>query len=80
MSGVSNIDGKKYVCKTCDGSLSRGVLPVQAKANGMELHDEPDDLNALEKRLIALRVPFMKMVQPESKSAFMDQLLTYPQK
>ncbi len=62
---VSNIDGKKYVCKTCDGSISRGVLPVQAKSNGMELDNEPDELkclNALEQRLIALRVPFMKMV------------------
>ncbi len=62
---VSNIDGKKWVCKTCDGSLSRGVLPVQAKANGMELDDQPDELtglNPLEKRLIALRVPFMIMV------------------
>ncbi len=64
---VSNIDGKKWVCKTCDGSLSKGVLPVQAKANGngMELDDEPDelkDLNPLEQTLIALCVPFMKMV------------------
>ncbi len=59
---VSNIDREKYVCKTCDG---RGVLPVQAKANGMELDNEPDELkclNALEQRLMSLRVPFMKMV------------------
>ncbi len=28
-------------------SLSRGVLPVQAKANGMELDDEPDELKDL---------------------------------
>ena len=62
---VSNIDGKQWICKTYDGSLSRGVIPTQAKANGMELDDEPDELkslNALEQRLIALRVPFMKMV------------------
>ena len=28
-------EGKQWVCKTCDGALSRGNLPVQAKANGM---------------------------------------------
>jgi len=27
-----SFDGKQWICKTCDGSLSRGVLPVQAKA------------------------------------------------
>ena len=58
-------EGKQWVCKTCDGALSRGNLPVQAKANGMELDNEPAELshlNALEQRLISLRVPFMKMV------------------
>ena len=58
-------EGKQWVCKTCDGALSRGNLPVQAKANGMELDSEPTELsclNALEQRLISLRVPFMKMV------------------
>ena len=58
-------EGKQWVCKTCDGALSRGNLPVQAKANGMELDNGPAELsclNALEKRLISLRVPFMKMV------------------
>ena len=58
-------DGKQWVCKTCDGALCRGNLPVQAKANGMELDSEPANLsclNALEQRLISLRVPFMKMV------------------
>ena len=62
---VSKIHGKQWVCKTCDGSLSRDVIPTQAKANGMELDDERDELkclNALERRLIALRVSFMKMV------------------
>ena len=57
--------GKQWVCKTCDGALCRGNLPVQAKANGMELDSEPTELsclNALEQRLISLHVPFMKMV------------------
>ena len=58
-------EGKQWVCKTCDGALSRGNLPMQAKANGMQLDSEPAELsclNALEQRLISLRVPFMKMV------------------
>ena len=62
---VSKIDGKQWLCRPCDGSLSRCVLPKQAKANGMELDYEPEELkclNALERRFISLRVPFMKMV------------------
>ena len=40
-------------------------MPVQAKANGLKLCEIPTELsrlNALELRLICLRVPFMKMV------------------
>ena len=66
-----SFDGKEWVCKTCDRSLSRGILPVQAKANGMELDPEPPELlclNALERRLICLCLPFMKtIVLPSGK-------------
>ena len=58
-------DGKEWVCRTCDRTLKRGNMPVQAKANGLQLCQVPPDLsslNALELRLICLRVPFMKMV------------------
>ena len=57
--------GNEYVCNTCDRALKRGVMPLQAKANGLQLSDIPTelaDLNALELRLICLRLPFMKMV------------------
>ena len=30
-------DGKQWVCKTCDGALKRGNIPLQAKANGLQL-------------------------------------------
>ena len=56
---------KFIFCKTCDGSLKRGNMPVQAKANGLDLPVIPNelcDLNTLELRLLSLRVPFMKMV------------------
>ena len=61
---ISN-DGNEWVCLTYDGALKRGVMPLQAKANGLQLCIVPpelSDLNALELRLISLRVPFMKMV------------------
>ena len=40
-------------------------MPLQAKTNGLRLSEVPHEhsgLNALELRLISLRVPFMKMV------------------
>ena len=58
-------DGKQWVCKTCDAALKRGNLPLQAKANELQLCPVPSELanlNMLELRLISLRVPFMKMV------------------
>lgn len=58
-------DGKQWVCKTCDRALTRGNMPLQAKANGLQLNAIPPELNSLnllELRLISLRVPFMKMV------------------
>ena len=58
-------DGKEWICKTCDRALIRGSMPLQAKANGLQLCEVPPELsglNALELRLISLRVPFMKMV------------------
>ena len=58
-------DDKEWVYKTCDRTLVRGSMPVQAKANGLKLCEIPSELsrlNVLELRLICLRVPFMKMV------------------
>ena len=57
--------GSEWVCLTCNRALKRGVMPLQAKANGLQLPDIPPELaglNALELRLICLRLPFMKMV------------------
>ena len=62
---LRDIDDKQWVCRTCDGALTRGNIPVQAKANGFKLPAIPPELsclNSLEKRIISLRVPFMKMV------------------
>ena len=64
LSHISN-DGKEWICKTCDRALARGSMPLQAIANGLRLPEIPPELsglNALELRLISLRLPFMKMV------------------
>lgn len=58
-------NGNERVCKACDRALKQGVMPLLAKANGLQLFQilpVLSDLNALEVRLICLRVPFMKMV------------------
>ena len=63
--GYHQTDFKKWICRTCDGSLKRGYLPIQSVANNLRLSKIPDELaelNALEKRLICQRIPFMKMV------------------
>ena len=56
---------KVWICKTCDYALRRRRMPVQAKANKLELEDIPtelSDLNPLGEGLISLQIPFMKMV------------------
>ena len=58
-------DGNTWVCTTCNAALARGNMPKQALANGLKLPQIPPELsslNALELRLISLRLPFMKMV------------------
>ena len=55
---ISN-DGNEWVCKTCDRALKCRVMPLQAKANGLQLCNVPpelSDLNALELRLISQRI------------------------
>ena len=58
-------DGNVYICTTCHGSMSKGKVPTQAIANGLELEKVPEELkclNKLELRPISLRIPFLKMV------------------
>ena len=60
-----SIDCKMWICRTCDNTLRKGKMPVQAKVKGLQLDPIPnglEDLNALELRLISLRIPFMNMV------------------
>jgi rubrerythrin len=60
-----SVDHKMWVCRNCDKALLRGNIPLQSKANGFSLPEVPPELsslNMLERRLISLRIPFMKMV------------------
>ena len=79
---VEYIGDKQWVCRTCDGALTRGNIPIQAKTNGFMLPTIPPELsclNALEKRLISLCVPFMKWwpFPQGSCIVFMAQWLMY---
>ena len=40
-------DSKLWVCKTCDRALTRGNMPLQAKANGLGLSPIPLELSSL---------------------------------
>ena len=54
-----SIDDKMWICRTCDNMLHKGKMPVQAKANSLQLDPIPnelEDLNALELRLISFCV------------------------
>ena len=63
-----SFDGKQWVCRTCDRTLKRGNMPLQAKANGLQLSPELSSLNALELRLICLRVPFVALPTGKQRS------------
>ena len=57
----------EYICVTCKRNLSnkRPKMPAQAVANGLDLLPIPDalsNLTDLERRLISLRIPFMKIL------------------
>ena len=40
-------DGKRWICKTCDGALTRGNMPLQAMANGLQQTPVPHELSGL---------------------------------
>ena len=61
----TSIDGRTWICITCDRALQKGNMPRQAKANGLSLFDIPPELsrlNEVEIRLLSRRIPIMKIV------------------
>ena len=58
--------GKLWICFTCDSHLSRGKMPPQALANNLSPDAVPEELegiNTLEEQLLALTIPFAKIVK-----------------
>ncbi|CAF4491297.1 unnamed protein product [Rotaria sp. Silwood2] len=56
---------KDWICKTCSDKIKKGQIPSRAIVNKLEVSEIPSELkrlNNLEKHLIALRLPFMKIV------------------
>ena len=56
---------KQWICHTCHRHLKAGNMPPQAQANNLFLTPIPSELsnlNDLERQLVALRIPFMKLL------------------
>ena len=54
-----------YICHACKGHLLKGKMPPMCAENGLRKEPISDDnlkLTELERNMIALRIPFTKMV------------------
>ncbi|XP_062587579.1 uncharacterized protein LOC134249219 [Saccostrea cucullata] len=54
-----------WICFTCHRKILSGNIPAEAAVNKMSLEEIPNDLgnlNSLEQHLIALHIPFMKVM------------------
>ena len=72
-----------YVCSTCSRHLASNRLPPMSVANKMSLKPIPEclhDLTELEERLVAQRIPFMKIMNlPKGKQkAIIGQVVNVP--
>ena len=57
--------GQLWICCTCNSKINRGVMPSECVRNNLAVHPiaaELACLNSLEQHLIALNIPFMKML------------------
>ena len=53
-----------WICKTCHRKILSGNIPAEAAVNRMKLErlpEELDKLNSLERQLISLHIPFMRI-------------------
>ncbi|CAF4889771.1 unnamed protein product, partial [Rotaria sp. Silwood1] len=56
---------QKWICKSCSDKIKKRQMPSRAVVNKLKVCEVPSELkklNNLEKHLIALRLPFMKIV------------------
>ena len=63
------VDGKTtrkhYVCHACRGHMLKGKMPPMCAENGLRktaIEDEDMKLTELERNMVALRIPFTKMI------------------
>ena len=59
------ITDQKWICKYCSDKIKKGQMPSRCIVNKLEPSDVPSELknlNNLEKHLIALRLPFLKII------------------
>ncbi|XP_077364609.1 uncharacterized protein LOC144009028 isoform X1 [Festucalex cinctus] len=57
--------GQLWICFTCNGKIIKGEIPPECVINNLTVQPIPPDLaclNSLEQHLIALHIPFMKML------------------
>ena len=55
----------EFICICCTNSLQQKKMPDQTCANGLQLHDIPQDLQnilPLERRVISPRIPFITIL------------------
>jgi hypothetical protein len=60
------------ICLQCHSSLCRGLLPALAVANGFDFAPVPpalSSLNALERRMVAIVIPFVTIFFPRIQNA-----------
>ncbi|CAF4736701.1 unnamed protein product, partial [Rotaria sp. Silwood2] len=56
---------QKWICKSCSEKIKKRQIPSRSVVNKLKVCDVPTELkklNNLEKHLIALRLPFMKII------------------
>ncbi|CAF1438811.1 unnamed protein product, partial [Rotaria sordida] len=61
----SSLRERKWICKLCSDKIKKRQMPSRAIVNKLEVSEIPSELkklNNLEKHLIALRLPFLKIV------------------
>ncbi|XP_042601481.1 uncharacterized protein LOC122140744 [Cyprinus carpio] len=56
---------KLWICYTCHYKINKGEIPPECASNNLRVHPIPPELsclNSIEQHLIALHIPFMKML------------------
>ena len=79
---VPNVSNSVWICSRCKSSLKKHKLPPFASVNNMRLPPVPSKLsclNSMERRLISLIQPFMKLiVLPYGQCALQGQTVNFP--